>query len=356
MTEKKVVSCPKCSKKVNVPTGKHVKFTCPSCSEELEYNDRLECDIQDKSENETIIEENKKGIGCFGHIVLLLIALVIAIPLVVGYYQYLMWIPIESMETRMIVIAIIFALVLYFIVYKFKRFAFGLLVFMLLKMGYNQYFNKRGLTYEKAFRSYLSLVEKKFENNPNLIKDVNEAIVLSVESDLVSSVDYNSSEIKQFSNKASIEYFTENEDELFKNYGDIIRYFSVFKTINGSWKYVSDPSDVEHYAKASESLNSMAGDCDDYSILMSACIKAVGGKTRIVWVEQHAFPVVLVAENKYDFNLKVKPLLNKLFTDIYDDDFGVVQNEDGIWLSFDYTKNYPGGPFINKDVIKLIKI
>lgn len=356
MTEKKVVNCPKCSKKVNIPVGKHVRFTCPSCNEELEYNDSPNCNINSEKENDTHTVEQKNGIGCLGHIVLISLALIIAIPLVVGYYQYFMWIPIEAIEIRMIVIFLFFAIVLYLIIYKFKRLAFGLLVFMLLKMGYNQYFNKTGLNYEKAYSGYLSLVEKKFENNPNLIKDFNDANILSVESDLVSSVDYNSPEVKQFSNKASIEYFSENEDELFKNHGNIIRYFSVFKTINSSWKYVSDPLDVEHYAKASESLKSMAGDCDDHSILMSACIKAVGGKTRIVWVEEHAFPVVLIAENKYEFNLKVKPLLHKLFTDIYDNDFGVVQNEEGIWLSFDYTKNYPGGPFINKDVIKLIKI
>ncbi|RCW35238.1 hypothetical protein [Marinilabilia salmonicolor] len=100
----------------------------------------------------------------------------------------------------------------------------------------------------------------------------------------------------------------------------------------------------------------MAGDCEDYSIMMAACIKAVGGKTRIVWGKEHAFPILLVASDKHEYNLKVKPLLNLLFTDIYEEDFGVVQNEERIWLNFDYTKSYPGGPFLNKEVIKLIKI
>ncbi len=194
------------------------------------------------------------------------------------------------------------------------------------------------------------------KNNPNLLKDVENSIIISVESDIISSIDYNHSEVKQFSNQAAINYFTEDNDKYFNNYGNIIRYFSVFKTINGAWKYVSDPSDEEHFANASESLNSMAGDCEDYSIMMAACIKAVGGKTRIVWVKEHAFPIVLVASDKYEYNLKVKPLLNLLFTDIYEEDFGVVQNEEGIWLNFDYTKSYPGGPFLNKEVIKLIKI
>ena len=356
MTERIIVNCPKCSEKVRVPAGKHIKFVCPSCAEELENDDRSEIEKQSDSSTKKNDKESKARIGYIGHFILILLSLIIAIPLVVGYYQYLMWIPIESIEIRMIVIALIFALFIYILAFKFRKFALGFIIFMLLKMGYNQYFNKKGLTYEKAFSGYVTLVEEKFENNPNLLKDVTNAIVLSVESDIVNSVDYNSSEVKQFSNKASINYFSENDDNLFYQYGDIIRYFSIFKTINGAWKYVSDPSDEEHYAKASESLKSMAGDCDDYSILMSACVKAVGGQSRIVWVKGHAFPVVLVANDKYEFNLKIKPILHELFTDIYDDDFGVVQNEEGIWLNFDYTKKYPGGPFIEKEFIKLINI
>ncbi|SMO94742.1 Transglutaminase-like superfamily protein [Saccharicrinis carchari] len=356
MTEKIIIECPKCSKKVRVPVGKHIKFVCPSCSEELEYDDRNVNEKQADSESSENMKKPKERIGFVGHIILILLSLIIATPLIVGYYQYLMWIPINSIEIRMILIAFLFAFSLYILLFKFRNIALGLMIFLLLKMGYNQYFNKKGLTYEKAFRSYVALVEKKFENNPNLIKDVENAIVLSVESDIVSSVDYNSTEVKQFSNQASIKYFSENDDRLFREYGNIVRYFSVFKTINGAWQYVSDPVDTEHYAKASESLKSMAGDCDDHSILMAACIKAVGGQSRIVWVKGHAFPIVLVANDKYEFNIKVKPILHELFTDIYDDNFGVVQNEEGIWLSFDYTKKYPGGPFLEKEVIKLIKI
>jgi len=42
MLEKIVVNCPKCSKKVRVPAEKYVKFKCPSCGEELEFDDRTE--------------------------------------------------------------------------------------------------------------------------------------------------------------------------------------------------------------------------------------------------------------------------------------------------------------------------
>ena len=88
-----------------------------------------------------------------------------------------MWIPIESMETRMIVISVVFIFALYLISYKLKNYALRLLLLLLLLMGYNQFFRKKGFTYEKAYRSYVSLVERKFENNPNLIKDINPALL-----------------------------------------------------------------------------------------------------------------------------------------------------------------------------------
>lgn len=353
MTEKQIIECPKCSAKARVPVGKHIKFVCPSCSEEIEFND---CPDEVKPDSNVNDSEPKKGIRFKEHLALILLSLLISAPLIVGYYQYLMWIPIRAIEIRMLAIALIFTISLYVLLLKFRRIAFAFMIIMLLKMGYNQFFNKKGLTYKKALRGYVALVGDMFENNPNLIKDIENAVVLSVESDIISSVDYNNPKVKQFSNKASIAHFTEGEDKLYHQYGDIIRYFSVFKTINKEWKYVSDPADTEHFAKASESLTSMAGDCDDYSILMASCIKAVGGQSRIVWVKGHAFPVVLVASDKYEFKLKVKPLLKELFTDVYGNKFGVIQNEEGIWLNFDYTKKYPGGPFLQKDIIKLIKI
>lgn len=55
------------------------------------------------------------------------------------------------------------------------------------------------------------------------------------------------------------------------------------------WSYVQDPRGKDYYGYANETLNvgkksgcSGAGDCDDFAILMSALIEAVGGTTRIV--------------------------------------------------------------------------
>lgn len=39
MSDKKVISCPNCSKNIRIPKEKHTRFTCPDCKEGLEFND-----------------------------------------------------------------------------------------------------------------------------------------------------------------------------------------------------------------------------------------------------------------------------------------------------------------------------
>lgn len=312
--------------------------------------------MEEFSESTEKAEVSKSGIGIFGHIILIVFSILLAIPLVISSYQYFMWIPIPTLYWKLIAILLFVILLFYWLSYKLRKVALFILVFFILKMCYNEMFDKKDLTFQKAFQSYSALLNRLFEQNPNLLTDIENDIVISVESQIVGSVDYNNNEIKQFANKAAVTYFSDNNDELYDDYGDVIRYFSVFKYIRSEWKYVQDPRENDHFAKASESLNSMAGDCDDYAILMAACIKAVGGNARIVWVTEHAFPVVLVANDTYDFELNIKPVLQELFGVSYYKDFGVVENEEGIWLNFDYTKNYPGGPFMSKDVIKFMKL
>ena len=45
-----------------------------------------------------------------------------------------------------------------------------------------------------------------------------------------------------------------------------------------NWKYVNDPTGAEYVASASESIEgNLAGDCDDFAILIASCIMAIGG-------------------------------------------------------------------------------
>lgn len=53
MNNKKVISCPSCSKKIRVPKEKHIKFVCPDCSEELEFNDSTALLLRKEIPNES---------------------------------------------------------------------------------------------------------------------------------------------------------------------------------------------------------------------------------------------------------------------------------------------------------------
>lgn len=299
---------------------------------------------------------DEPGIGCLGHVVLLFVGLLLALPITIKYYHWFNWVPIDDFFVRTGLVLVIFSLLYYRFIARFRELAILAIIGFVGYMAVNQ-FRGKGITFEKAWNSYAKIIETSFEKNPNIFYDIEQGMIASVESDILASVDYTNPEVKNYANIAATAHFTENEDQLFYRHGNIIRYFSIFKTINSGWKYVEDPADREYFAKASESMNTLAGDCDDHTALMTACIKAVGGEARMVWVREHIFPVVWVANDKYEFNLRVKPLINELFGDLYMDEYvGVIETEEGLWLNFDYTKKYPGGPFMNKEIVKFINV
>jgi transglutaminase-like putative cysteine protease len=71
--------------------------------------------------------------------------------------------------------------------------------------------------------------------------------------------------------------------------------------ISSEWDYVSDPlfRQQEYFSPADRTVAvGLAGDCDDYSILVASCIEAVGGRARIVGGScaegGHAWPEVYI--------------------------------------------------------------
>lgn len=78
--------------------------------------------------------------------------------------------------------------------------------------------------------------------------------------------------------------------------------------ISTNWKYVSDPTLImrDYNSPADRTLAiGMAGDCDDYSILMASAIEAIGGVTRIMAGTctngAHAWAEVLIGDQQ-DWN------------------------------------------------------
>ncbi len=178
---------------------------------------------------------------------------------------------------------------------------------------------------------------------------------LSTDKEILNAIDYKNPVVRDFAVEAANKYFKAEQQDSKMKYRNLIQCFAVFKKINRNWNYVSDPKNEEYIAKASESVNLLAGDCDDHSILMAACLKAIGGTPRLVYTDGHIYPEVLIGNEK-DLQHVSRLIHDKLFPD-ESDEKAIHYHEDengNVWLNLDYTASYPGGRFMGDEVIECI--
>lgn len=173
-----------------------------------------------------------------------------------------------------------------------------------------------------------------------------------IKSGVKKAADYDNGEVRDFAVKTASKYFIEYQKQAdYSRYRILIQSFSIFKEINSQWNYVNDPNDKEYFAKASESLHLMGGDCDDHAVLMAASIKAIGGKTRMVLTTGHIYPEIYIGDmaDLEEVNYLVHAELFKEETkgkSLYYH----IDEDGGIWLNLDYTGNYPGGKFMAEEI------
>lgn len=137
----------------------------------------------------------------------------------------------------------------------------------------------------------------------------------------------------------------------------LVQSFSIFKEINSKWKYVSDIKGGEYFAPASESVELMAGDCDDHAILMAAAIKAIGGEVRLIRTTGHIYPELKIGDAQR--MERAAFLIRKvLFTkEVGDAPLYHHTDVDGVhWINMDYTRNYPGGELMNERIVGILDI
>lgn len=168
--------------------------------------------------------------------------------------------------------------------------------------------------------------------------------------EILPCIDYKDRDVRAFAVRAATTWFTDapvGEDEF-----TLVQCFSIFKVINSAWIYVSDPLGAEYFAKASESIGLMAGDCDDHAILMAACIKAVGGEARLVRTTGHIYPEMRVGDAQA-MERAAFLIRRVLFPDVakHATLFYHVDANGDRWINMDYTRHYPGGEVMD-EVIK----
>lgn len=137
----------------------------------------------------------------------------------------------------------------------------------------------------------------------------------------------------------------------------LVQSFSLFKEINSKWRYVSDVKGGEYFATPAESLELMAGDCDDHALLMAACITAIGGKVRLVRTEGHVYPELLIGTSG-QMDRAGYLIRKQLFaTEVGDAPLYHHTDPDGRhWINLDYTRNYPGGELMNERIVGILDV
>lgn len=167
---------------------------------------------------------------------------------------------------------------------------------------------------------------------------------------ILNAIEYEHPNIRNFALMATQKHFAEVKG--YPKYRKIIQYFAVFKEINQRWNYVNDPRRKEYINLATESLIHFSGDCDDHAVMMAACIKAIGGTPRLIHTKGHIYPEVLIG-GKAELEAANYLIREVLFTEESKGKgiFYHVDERGQIWLNFDYTGKYPGGPFLSQEIL-----
>ncbi len=140
---------------------------------------------------------------------------------------------------------------------------------------------------------------------------------------------------------------------------------AIWYFIKNKWSYVNDPNGFDYFAPANETIDAeLSGDCDDFAILMSSLIQAIGGSTRVILAygssSGHAYTEVYFAKNKEEaqeainsiaqidanyYNGILKNLVQYLNSNR--DTFNYRNGPDGCWLNLDWGADHPGGPYFS---------
>ena len=306
------------------------------------------------------MEENSNKNTAYSVVVIGVVAAFLTIPAFIFLYKFFPSISFTLQDKPIRLDHIILFMVLFFILYyllkKLKFIVYimvfgGVLVFTITNFA-DIY------TFENLQHDYSSFLYDLSNNSLNQ-NFLNRELKFKQEDRLREAIDYKNPEVRNYAVNIANKHF-EKERHLSKNL-KWVHFFSVFKEVHSKWNYVYDPLSEEYYAKASETIKQLEfddtfkGDCDDHSILMAACIKAVGGEVRLVRTKVttsdgrvigHLYPEVKFGNTK-DLENVVYLIKNVYFVEeakgktvhYYQDTKGF------IWLNFDYNDSYPGNKY-----------
>lgn len=167
-----------------------------------------------------------------------------------------------------------------------------------------------------------------------------------------SAMQHTHPKVRSFAVENSTRFFN---DEYYRKFGKTTRYFSLFKHVRNNWRYVNDPLGMDYYSPPIESMGLLAGDCDDYSILLASSVMAIGGEARIVITSTHMYTEVKVGSVE-DIEA-ISFAVRTLFPDeVNGGKIHFHETNGELWMNFDYTAGYPGGPFLEPELYSVITL
>ncbi len=297
-----------------------------------------------------------------------LVASILSVPLFIILYKYILGLTDALMfENKLLygllfigVFVFLYLLVLCFRVVFYVLFFLALLSYTIASFLFDYGFAKLTADYQSFLYGIHTRIERmEFELRSDILTSKSEEIK--------KASDYDNHEVRNYAAHIAHKHFKEHATH--KNF-NVIHGFSIFKEVRNRWRYMSDPYQEDYYSPASETILQLKdddffkGDCDDYSILMGACLKNVGLRVRFVRtivkegeVEVgHIYPEVLVG-NKKDFS-EVVDLIQLCFRNEIRKKsvFYHLDSESNVWLNFDYNDFYPGGKYQSSVRVRVIEL
>ncbi len=283
----------------------------------------------------------------FDLIIIFVLNLLISIPVFIISHRNLLNLNLFWHFDR-IILALVILISIQFVLLKMRKITFISIFIYLIALLYGSLFGKYG--FKNVSEDYQSMVYSMNDNPFPQDIIIDNLLPFPNKSEVINAIDFENPKVRDFAIIATLKNFKNVRG--YQDYKTIIQCFAVFKQINENWNYVHDPKNQEYFASASESVNLLSGDCDDYSILIAACVRSIGGTPRIIHTSGHMYPEILIG-NKSELET-VNYLIKKvLFTsESKNNSINYHIDERGkIWLNLDYTAKYPGGPFMYDEVL-----
>ncbi|UCE73527.1 MAG: transglutaminase domain-containing protein [Methanomassiliicoccales archaeon] len=121
---------------------------------------------------------------------------------------------------------------------------------------------------------------------------------------------------------------------------NIYQVLAIFDFIVNNLTYISDPAGRDYWAYCQDTLNKGGGDCEDFSILFSSMVGAIGGTTRVYLTKSHAFPALYIG-NGTEINEILEAIDNYYGTE---SNYVIFKDEGNSWLAADPAGSlYMGG-------------